>query len=833
MVGARQGDSSTLAAGSDTPGDGAPLDDALRKLHAGDVAGAEAALAGAGAGAAARLCHARVRLLAGDLAGAERWCEAAAPDAPAAVLLLARVRAERARAANDPATARAELERVLADGEPSGLEGTAAFALLADLAAEAEDAPAAERAATAAAQLAAGAAGDDAQLAHAWAAMAAAAAGVELPCSPVEADAVPDAGTRFRLQTALAERAARDGAPDAAKSAYDKALRVLRTVFSTVPEGDRAHFLQTHVRRRFASNLLRLAADNGGAASAGAPGRVEAQLRGEEDLACFDELLTQWGDGGPTTTLTRLRDRFRDLLRLQEIGMALTAELDVDRLLALIMDRAVEISGAERGFLLLREGGRSRVGIARNVDNENVQRADWKVSHSIADEVARTGLPLITSNARDDQRFDAYGSVHDLGLRSVMCVPLRVRGRVTGTLYLDNRFAEGAFGSETVTMVQAFADHAAVALENARLHQETTRTKAEVEVLNARLAEANTSLAAQVASQSLELDRAKVELRTRASGSHKFGSLVGASAPMQDLFKLLDRVADTDAPVVIEGESGTGKELAARAIHERGPRAGAGFVPENCGAIPESLFESTFFGHVKGAFTGAHRDAPGLFVLADRGTLFLDEIASMTLDQQKKMLRALQESEVRPVGGNDVRKVDVRIVAATNRPLQEMVRAGEFREDLFFRLNVLHVRMPPLRERLDDVPLLVAHFLNVPEERLGDQLTPAALDALCRYHWPGNVRELENVVARMSALASGTLDLEVVPDDLRAAATAGPAAVSTLAGRSLDQLEHEVISAAIREALREAGGVKARAAELLGIPKSSLYNKMKKYGVDG
>ncbi len=805
----------------------------MRLLHAGDVAGAEAALAGAGAGSDVRLVHARIRLLAGDLAGAERWSEPAAVELPNAAWLLARVRCERARAANDPATARSGLETAMDTLPRSGTDAAAGFALLTELAQEAQDLEAAVAAARTTADIATTAVAAGETDAGAWARIAAAAAGLAPPAGFGESGDIADADTRFRLHTSLAERAARDGSPDTAKGDYDKALRVLRTVFSSVPEGDRSHFLQTHARRRFASNLLRLAANNGAAASAGAPGRVEAQLRGEEDLACFDELLTQWGDGGPSATITRLRDRFRDLLRLQEIGMALTAELDVDRLLSLIMDRAIEISGAERGFLLLREGGRSRVATARNVDNENVQRADWKVSHSIADEVARTGLPLITSNARDDQRFDAYGSVHDLGLRSVICVPLRVRGRVTGTLYLDNRFAEGAFGSETTTMVQAFADHAAVALENARLHQETIRTKAEVEVLAARLAETNTSLEAQVASQSLELDRAKIELRTRASGSHRFGNLIGASTAMQDLFSLLDRVADTDAPVVIEGESGTGKELAARAIHDRGPRHGAAFVPENCGAVPESLFESTFFGHVKGAFTGAHRDAPGLFVLADRGTLFLDEIAGMTIDQQKKMLRALQESEVRPVGGNEVRKVNVRIVAATNQPLQAMVRAGEFREDLFFRLNVLHVRMPTLRDRLDDVPLLVAHFLDLPEERLAERITAAAMDALCRYHWPGNVRELENVIARMSALAIGILDIDVVPDEVRAGGARPASAVSTLAGRTLDELEHEVISAAIREALQEADGVKARAAELLGIPKSSLYNKMKKYGVEG
>ncbi|MCI0341073.1 MAG: sigma 54-interacting transcriptional regulator, partial [Planctomycetales bacterium] len=651
-----------------------------------------------------------------------------------------------------------------------------------------------------------------------------------------EAKRLGDAEALFRIQHLRGLRALRAGSPEVARAAFDEALAVLRSVFSGIPDRDRAGFLQTPGRRRFSSDLLRLSAADGATASGGAARRVEAKLRGEEDLASFEKVVGALPEGESRGAAAKLRDRFRDLLRLQEVGMLLTAELDMDRLLALIMDRAIEIAGAERGFLLLLEAGRTQVAIARNLDREDIQRAEWKVSHGVAAEVARTGMPLVTGNAREDRRFDAYGSVHDLGLRSLLCVPLRVRGRVLGTLYLDNRFREGVFGPEAVGSVQSFADHAALALDNARLHREAARARDEVQDLNRKLADLNRDLRATVESQTVELDRTRLELReTRRAVAERFGRLVGRSPGMQELFRLLDRVAETDVPVLIEGESGTGKELAARAIHEKGRRAAKPFVSENCGAVPETLLESVLFGHVKGAFTGALADSPGLFVLAHGGTLFLDEVSAMSPAMQQSLLRVLQEGEVRPVGGREMRKVDVRIIAAANRPLADLVREGRFREDLFFRMNVVRVSIPPLRQRSEDVPLLIAHFLEVPERDLPNWVDPRALEKLMAYGWPGNVRELENVITRMKALGKGRIDESLVPAEIlrsgsRAATPAAGAGIP-LGTMTLDQIEEKVLGDAIRAALAEANGMKARAAEILGIPKSTLYNRMKKYGI--
>jgi len=235
--------------------------------------------------------------------------------------------------------------------------------------------------------------------------------------------------------------------------------------------------------------------------------------------------------------------------------------------------------------------------------------------------------------------------------------------------------------------------------------------------------------------------------------------MVGDSKPMRDVALLLDKVVQSDVPVLVLGETGTGKELVARALHQYGARKGKPFLAENCAAVPAELLESELFGHKKGSFTGAYTDRPGHFVAADKGTVFLDEIGDMPLAMQPKLLRVLQEGEVRPVGANKVVKVDVRIVAATNKDLRAMCKAGTFREDLYFRLAVLTVQLPPLRDRKGDVPHLVRFFLDAMEKEMGRRctMTPEALELLERWRWPGNVRELENEIRRTVALSDGTI----------------------------------------------------------------------------
>ena len=308
--------------------------------------------------------------------------------------------------------------------------------------------------------------------------------------------------------------------------------------------------------------------------------------------------------------------------------------------------------------------------------------------------------------------------------------------------------------------------------------------------------------------------------------------IVGASQPMRELFEKIELAARSESTVLIIGESGTGKELVGRAIHEMSGRKGQ-FVPINCAAIPAELLEAELFGHTGSAFTGAKRPRAGLFETARDGILFLDEISDMSLAVQPKLLRALQERKIRPVGADYEREVNVRVVAATNRDLEEETRAGRFREDLFWRLNVIRLRVPPLRQRPSDIPLLAEHFVAKVTNASGRQaleITPEALALLTAYSWPGNVRELENAIHRAVAFARG---LQITPKDLPERVRASGGAASLIGrGRqqrlTLRELEREYIL----ETLRETAGNKTRAAELLGMDRKTLYRKLDEYRAD-
>ncbi|MEZ4402525.1 MAG: sigma-54 dependent transcriptional regulator [Kofleriaceae bacterium] len=328
-------------------------------------------------------------------------------------------------------------------------------------------------------------------------------------------------------------------------------------------------------------------------------------------------------------------------------------------------------------------------------------------------------------------------------------------------------------------------------------------------------------------------------LRDQVAGRVRMAQLLGRSRAMQRLFDLITKIHSSRTSVLITGESGTGKELVARALHSEGNRAGGKFVAVNCGAIPEELMESELFGHVKGSFTGAVGDRPGLVREADGGTLFLDEIGELPLGLQVKLLRVLQERKVKPVGGAAELDVDVRVVAATNRELEDEVARGAFRQDLYYRLNVIEVRIPPLRQRREDVPLLVEHFLRRHSKDAGRTLTvsPAAMKLLEDYDFPGNVRELENVIERAAALAGAD---ELGVDDLpRLRTTAVRAVVEAAAtvefpedGVDLDRLVADYERAWVGRALERTGGVRKKAAALLGISFRSMRYRLAKLGFD-
>jgi DNA-binding NtrC family response regulator len=314
---------------------------------------------------------------------------------------------------------------------------------------------------------------------------------------------------------------------------------------------------------------------------------------------------------------------------------------------------------------------------------------------------------------------------------------------------------------------------------------------------------------------------------------HRFAGLVGASASMQEVYDLIERVAAQEVTVMIQGESGTGKEIVARAIHALSARRKGPFIAVNCGAIAESLLESELFGHVRGAFTGAVTETKGLFRAADRGTIFLDEIAEISQGLQVKLLRVLQEREVRPVGSDRAVNVDVRVVAATNRPLEDAIRDGTLRKDFFYRLNVVPIQLPALRERISDIPLLVQHFIEAFNAQTGKAfraISAEALEILGRHSWPGNVRELENVVERAYALGAGpVITARDLPSDL-AGEPAGTAPADTGApGRPVRLRDLEVET--ILRVLRETEGNQVQAARLLGVDRKTIHRKLKKYGL--
>ena len=326
------------------------------------------------------------------------------------------------------------------------------------------------------------------------------------------------------------------------------------------------------------------------------------------------------------------------------------------------------------------------------------------------------------------------------------------------------------------------------------------------------------------------------DLKAALDADQRFDRLIGKSPAMQAAFALLERAACTDATLLITGESGTGKELAARAVHARSARKSEAFVPVNCGAIPEALIESQLFGHAKGASTGAAADYRGLFEEADGGTLFVDEIGELPLAVQVKLTRALQA--VRPVGEPTQRSLDVRVIAATNTDLRRAVAAGQFREDLFYRLNILHVALPPLRERREDIPVLLAHFLDQYRARYASRVegfTPEAFDALLRHDWPGNIRELENAVERALAVVDEPrIPLEALPPEVLSSTgrTRLPAALSSLSYREMIDLARERASREYLVTLmQEFGGNVTKAAERAGVERESLHRLLKRYGL--
>ena len=522
-----------------------------------------------------------------------------------------------------------------------------------------------------------------------------------------------------------------------------------------------------------------------------------------------------------------------ELSILTDIGRVLASELDLHAVFDQTMGVLATRLGTERGSMVLLDEttGKLRIEAALGLTAEEIKRGRYAIGEGITGQVVATGQPHVVANIATDPRFlnrtGARAALKDKVI-SFICVPIHIDGRVAGALSVDKAFVDPESLRDDQRLLEIIAAFIAQAIKiNAIIARERE------EWLQERLA-----------------------LRRSLQSKYKFDNIIGTSPAMLEVFDTIAQVAVSRATVLLLGETGTGKELIAKAIHFNSPRADKPFIRVNCGALSGTLLESELFGHVKGSFTGAIRDKIGRFEAADTGTLFLDEIGTIDTGLQVKLLRVLQERELERVGDNRTIRVDVRIIAATNLDLQKQVAQGAFREDLFYRLNVVAIHLPPLRNRREDIPLLIDFFLdkfNAENNKTLKKISRDMLNLLVRYPWPGNVRELENAMERAVVLARGeTLTEDLLPVAIRAFAQQGRAAMASddldglvrrLAEQALseyamregaiyDLVINQVEKILIEKALQRCEQVKIKAAEFLGINRNTLNKKVKELGIE-
>ena len=480
-----------------------------------------------------------------------------------------------------------------------------------------------------------------------------------------------------------------------------------------------------------------------------------------------------------------------------EALLKISEEMNIVRdsvvLLDRIMDLAMETLQAERGFIILKSeqaGQDFEVVTARNISRENISGIR-NLSSSVVNIVLQNGKPILTIDAQSDDRFSGAQSIILQKIRSVICTPLQKNDTLIGAIYMDTQSTAQRFNEENLNFLKAFAKQSALAIENTRLLE--------------------------------KLESENRQLKRQISLNQQFPEMIGQSPQTLRILELIRDVAESNATVLIEGESGTGKELVARALHYHSQRKQKAFIPIFCGSLAENLLESELFGHKKGSFTGAMENKTGLFEEADQGTLFLDEIADISKTIQTKLLRVIQEGEIKRVGESHIRKVDVRIISATNKELEEEVKAGNFREDLYYRLNVINIKMPPLRTRRDDIPLLADYFLKKFVEKNKKYISgfsKEALDFLMEYHWPGNIRELENTIERAVILARQN---RISPEMLQLK----KAKPEFLIGQPLKEIE----KFAVLQTLEQTNFNRTKTADVLGVSRRWLQYKLKTWGM--
>jgi len=501
-----------------------------------------------------------------------------------------------------------------------------------------------------------------------------------------------------------------------------------------------------------------------------------------------------------------LRQQLEDYEKLLGVLQTISSSLQVDAILRQIIEGALNLCNAQQGSIMLFDPASHETAktLVRQQQAEG-ELLDHYLNTLLSGWVLDNKAPQMT-----DDLTATFGSkqikAKYQAITSALSIPLEWRGEIIGVINLLSLEANHKFGERELRLMKILASQCAQFIANAKLHEKVFA----------------------------EADRLRKEVHEK----YAFHGIIGHSPKMQAVFNLLERIMPTDGRVLLEGESGTGKERIARVIHYGGPRQDGPFVAVDCGALPANLMESELFGYVKGAFTGALRDKKGLFEEAHRGTLFLDEIVNMPLEVQAKFLRAIQEGEIRPVGSTQVKKVDVRIIAAASVNLRAQVDAGKFRQDLFYRLNVVNVALPPLRERKEDIAILANHFLKKMTEKHNRPIKgfkPETVAYLENHAWRGNVRELENIVERMVILAAPNVELitpELLPSDIRPQTLEGdtimqPDKPSTGVKTMKDAYEKMILL----EALMKHDWNQSAAARELEIDEKSVRYKMQKFGI--
>jgi Nif-specific regulatory protein len=494
------------------------------------------------------------------------------------------------------------------------------------------------------------------------------------------------------------------------------------------------------------------------------------------------------------------------LAMLMEVSEALAGTLNLQAGLYAVLEVLERRCGAIRGAITLLEEASGTLAVEAAVGYPRpAGRVRYQLGEGVTGSVAQSGVPSVVPRVSREPRFlhraaKAADRQEDV---SFICVPITLDGGTVGTLGIEQRYASGHTGDRTVAALRIAAGMIAQALRIQRLIDQERR----------ELVEENTQL--------------RQELRER----YEFTHLIGNSGPIRQVYEQVSQVVGTSATVLVRGESGTGKELIAHALHQHSPRAEKPFVRVNCAALPETLVESELFGYERGAFTGAQSRRKGRFELADGGTLFLDEIGELSPSTQAKLLRVIQEREFQRLGGSDTIRVDVRLIAATNKDLERAQADGTFREDLYYRLNVFTICVPPLRERKSDILLLADHFVEKYVRLHGrsiKRISTPAIDMLVSYHWPGNVRELENTIERAVLVADGdVIHGHHLTPTLQTAEASGTVVTGSL-GEAVAAFEGNLI----QDALKSTRGNRARAARLLNTTERIINYKIRRYGID-